>query len=374
MISIVIPALNEEGIVGKTVKSVPIEKLRENGIDVEIVVVNNASTDNTAQEASEAGARVVLGKKRGYGNAYLKGFSEAQGDIIVMGDADGTYPFEITYEFIQPILKGEADFVMGSRLKGDIKKGAMPALHRYIGNPFLTWMLNTLFGAKISDSHCGMRALKKETIKELNLKSAGMEFASEMVIEAARKNIKIAEIPITYYPREGESKLSSFADGWRHLRFMMLYRPTPFLLGPGIVVLILGIALSLGIALGFQSRLHSLILGSLLLIIGYQMLLAWIQFGAFGEVYGITKTSPTIKKIMNYHSLGRELGLGLILLLAGIAVGLKVLFSWSAGGFGALSQIQYSVMALILSILGIQTIFSGMFLSLLLLNYEDKTN
>jgi glycosyltransferase involved in cell wall biosynthesis len=374
MISIVIPALNEEGIVGKTVKSVPIEKLRENGLEVEIVVVNNASTDNTAQEASEAGARVVLGKKRGYGNAYLKGFSEAQGDIIVMGDADGTYPFEITYEFIQPILKGEADFVMGSRLKGDIKKGAMPALHRYIGNPFLTWMLNTLFGAKISDSHCGMRALKKETIEELNLKSAGMEFASEMVIEAARKNIKIAEIPITYYPREGESKLSSFADGWRHLRFMMLYRPTPFLLGPGIVVLILGIALSLGIALGFQSRLHSLILGSLLLIIGYQMLLAWIQFGAFGEVYGITKTSPTIKKIMNYHSLGRELGLGLILLLAGIAVGLKVLFSWSAGGFGALSQIQYSVMALILSILGIQTIFSGMFLSLLLLNYEDKTN
>ncbi len=374
MISIVIPALNEEGIVGKTVKSVPVEKLRKNGLDVEIVVVNNASTDNTAQEASEAGARVVLGKKRGYGNAYLKGFSEAKGDIIVMGDADGTYPFEITYEFIQPILKGEADFVMGSRLKGDIKKGAMPALHRYIGNPFLTWMLNSLFGAGISDSHCGMRALKKETIKKLDLKSGGMEFASEMVIEAARKNIKIAEIPINYYPREGESKLSSFADGWRHLRFMMLYRPTPFLLGPGIIVLILGITLTLGVALGFQSRLHTFILGSLLLIIGYQMLLAWIQFGAFGEVYGITKTSPTIKKIMNYHSLGRELGLGLILLLAGVAVGLKVLFSWSAGGFGALSQIQYSIMALILSILGIQTIFSGMFLSLLLLNYDEESD
>ena len=374
MISVVIPALNEEGIVGKTVKSVPVEKLRENGLDVEIVVVNNASTDNTAQEASEAGARVVLGKKRGYGNAYLKGFSEAKGDIVVMGDADGTYPFEITYEFIQPILNGEADFVMGSRLKGDIKKGAMPALHRYIGNPFLTWMLNSLFGAGISDSHCGMRAIKKETLEELNLKSGGMEFASEMVIEAARKNIKIAEIPINYYPREGESKLSSFADGWRHLRFMMLYRPTPFLLGPGIIVLIVGIALTLGVALGFQSRLHTFILGSLLLIIGYQMLLAWIQFGAFGEIYGITKTSPTIKKIMNYHSLGRELGLGLILLLAGVAVGLKVLFSWSAVGFGALSQIQYSVMALILSILGIQTIFSGMFLSLLLLNYEDKTD
>lgn len=373
MISIVIPALNEEGIVGKTVSTVPVEKLRQNGLDVEIVVVDNASTDNTAQEAREAGARVVYGEKRGYGNAYLKGFGEAKGDIIVMGDADGTYPFQIIYEFIQPILKGEADFVMGSRLKGDIKKGAMPALHKYIGNPFLTWLLNALFKAGISDSHCGMRALKKETIAELGLKSPGMEFASEMVIEAARKNVKIAEIPIDYYPREGESKLSSFTDGWRHVRFMMLYRPTPFLLIPGIIVLLMGIVFFIGVILQ-EYRMHSLILGSLLLIIGYQMLLAWIQFGAFGAVYGITKTSKRIKKFMNYHSLGRELGIGLILLIAGVAVGIKILFSWSQVGFGALAQIQYVVMAMILSILGIQTIFSGMFLSLLLLNYDEESD
>lgn len=370
-ISIVIPALNEEGIVGKTVKSVPVEKLKKNGLDVEIVVVDNASTDNTAQEAREAGARVVYGEKRGYGNAYLKGFSEAKGDIVVMGDADGTYPFEMTYEFIQPILNGEADFVMGSRLKGEIKEGAMPALHKYIGNPFLTWVLNALFHAGISDAHCGMRAIKKDVLDDLHLKSSGMEFASEMVIEAARKNVKITEIPITYYPREGESKLSSFSDGWRHLRFMMLYRPTPFLLGPGIVVLLLGIILTIGVFIGFQSRLHTFILGSLLLIIGYQMLLAWIHFGAFGEVYGVTRGSSIVKKIMNYHSLGRELFLGLLLLVAGVLVGLKVIFSWSAVGFGALSQIQYAMLALILSILGIQTIFSGMFLSLLLLNKDD---
>lgn len=372
-ISIVIPALNEEGIVGKTVKSVPVEKLKENGLDVEIVVVDNASTDNTAQEAREAGARVVYGEKRGYGNAYLKGFSEAEGDIIVMGDADGTYPFEMTYEFIQPILKGEADFVMGSRLKGEIKPGAMPALHKYIGNPFLTWMLNTLFKAGISDSHCGMRAIKKDTINKLGLKSPGMEFASEMVIEAARNNVKIAEIPITYYPREGESKLSSFADGWRHVRFMMLYRPTPFLLIPGIVVLFMGIVFFAGVILR-QYGMHSLILGSLLFLIGYQMLLAWIQFGAFGAVYGITRTSPTIRKVMNYHSLGRELLLGLVFLAAGALVGLKVLLSWSAVGFGSLSQIQFVVVALIFSILGIQTIFSGMFLSLLLLNDKCRAD
>jgi len=370
-ISIVIPALNEEGIVGKTVKSVPVEKLRENGLEVEIVVVDNASTDNTAQEARDAGARVVFGEKRGYGNAYLKGFSEAKGDIIVMGDADGTYPFQMTYEFIQPILRGEADFVMGSRLKGDIKKGAMPALHKYIGNPFLTWMLNFLFKAGISDAHCGMRAIKKDTVNKLGLKSPGMEFASEMVIEAARKNVKMAEIPITYYPRGGESKLSSFSDGWRHVRFMMLYRPTPFLLIPSFVILIMGGAFFAGVLLR-QYGMHSLILGSLLLIIGYQIFLAWIHFGAFGSIYGVSKSSGTIKKFMNYHSLGRELFIGLLLLALGVLVGLKVFYSWFAVGFGTLSQIQYAMVALILSILGIQTIFSGMFLSLLLLSNSDK--
>ncbi len=373
-ISIVIPALNEEGIVGKTVKTVPVDKLKKNGLETEIIVVDNASTDNTAKEAEQAGARVVFGSKRGYGNAYLAGFKEADGDIIVMGDADGTYPFQITYEFIQPILNGEADFVMGSRLKGDIKAGAMPALHRYVGNPFLTWVLNKLFGAGISDAHCGMRAIKKDTLDKLNLKSGGMEFASEMVIESARKDVKIAEIPITYYPREGESKLSSFADGWRHLRFMMLYRPTPFLLGPGLLAFAVGIILTLTVALQGQSRLHTLILGSLLLIIGYQMLLAWIHFGAFGTVYGFSKSSGIVKTIMNYHSLGRELSIGLILLAAGVIGGLYVLYSWSAVGYGSLFQIQYAMMALILSILGIQTIFNGMFLSLLLLEKDYRND
>jgi hypothetical protein len=373
-ISIVIPALNEEGIVGKTVRTVPLDKLHENGLETEIIVVDNASTDNTAKEAEEAGARVVLGSKRGYGNAYLKGFSEATGDIVVMGDADGTYPFQITYEFIQPILKGEADFVMGSRLKGDIKEGAMPALHKYIGNPFLTWVLNKLFGTGISDAHCGMRAIKKDTLDDLHLKSGGMEFASEMVIEAARKNVKIAEIPITYYPREGESKLSSFADGWRHLRFMMLYRPTPFLLGPGLIALAVGVILTLTVAIQGDSRLHTLILGSLLLIIGYQMLLAWIHFGAFGTVYGFSKSSGIVKKIMSYHSLGRELSIGLIFLAAGVVGGLYVLYSWSAVGFGSLYQVQYAMLAMMLTIIGIQTIFSGMFLSLLLLANDYKTD
>ncbi|HOI40059.1 MAG TPA: glycosyltransferase family 2 protein [Methanobacterium sp.] len=366
-VSVVIPALNEEGIVGKTVKSVPIKKLKDAGFETEIIVVDNASEDNTADEAKAAGARVVYQENRGYGNAYLKGFSEASGDIIVMGDADGTYPFDEMTEFIQPILTENADFVMGSRLKGDIKKGAMPALHRYIGNPFLTWVLNVLFSTGISDAHCGMRAMTKETWNKLNLHTSGMEFASEMVIEASRLDIKIVEVPITYYPREGESKLSSFSDGWRHLRFMMLYRPSPFLLLPGVVALILGVSLTTVVWLMGQSRMHSLILGGLMLVVGYQLLLSWIYFAAFGVTYGFSSKSNLINKVMNYHSLEKELILGVFLLAIGIILGLNVINSWSTVGFGALFEIQNAILAMILSILGIQTIFSGMFLSLLLL-------
>lgn len=373
-LSVVIPALNEEGIVGKTVQTVPLKKLNEIGLETEILVVDNASTDNTAKEASEAGARVVLENKRGYGNAYLRGFKEAQGDIIVMGDADGTYPFDEMAEFIQPILKGEAEFVMGSRLKGDIRPGAMPALHKYIGNPFLTWVLNALFHTGISDAHCGMRAMTREALNKMPLKTTGMEFASEMVIEASRKKLKISEVPITYYPRGGESKLSSFSDGWRHLRFMMMYRPGPFLLIPGAVALFLGILLTAIVMIQGISRMHSLILGGLLLLFGYQMLLSWLYFGAFGATYGFSRSSGTIKKLMNYHSLEKELFLGVVLLAIGIIIGLNVLYNWSIGGFGSLYQLQSTVLAMILSILGIQTIFSGMFLSLLLLNKEDKRN
>nr|WP_243687913.1 glycosyltransferase family 2 protein [Methanobacterium formicicum] len=275
----------------------PSKKLNDIGLETEIVVVDNASTDNTSKEASEAGARVVLETNRGYGNAYLRGFKEATGDIMVMGDADGTYPFDEMVEFIQPILKGDAEFVMGSRLKGDIRPGAMPALHKYIGNPFLTWVLNVLFHTGISDAHCGMRAMTKEAWGKLNLKTNGMEFASEMVIEASRQKLRIAEIPITYYPREGESKLSSFSDGWRHLRFMMLYRPGPFLLIPGVIALIFGAALTLLVWIQGISRMHSLILGGILVLTGYQLLLSWFYFGAFGATYGYSSSSGIKKKI-----------------------------------------------------------------------------
>ena len=221
-VSFVIPALNEEGVVGKTIRRIPVKEIEEAGYTVEIIVVNNNSTDNTAQEASDAGATVVLEEKRGYGNAYLRGFKEATGDIIIMGDADGTYPLEQSMDFINYLVDDNCDFVIGSRFDGTIEDGAMPALHQYIGNPLLTKMLNILFHSDYSDTHCGMRAFTREALDKMDLKAPGMEFAIEMVIEASEKGLHIKEVPIRYKKRGGgEAKLSSFDDGWRHVKYML---------------------------------------------------------------------------------------------------------------------------------------------------------
>ena len=221
-VSIVIPALNEEGVVGSTIESIPVDEIINAGYDLEILVVNNNSTDNTAKEAEDAGAKVIFETKRGYGNAYLRGFKEATGDIIIMGDADGTYPLDQSLKFIDCIVKEDYDFIMGSRFDGSIEKGAMPSLHQYIGNPLLTLMLNVLFHSNYSDTHCGMRAIKRVALDKLNLKSPGMEFAIEMVIEASEKNLSLKEVPIDYKCRGGgEAKLNSFNDGWRHISYML---------------------------------------------------------------------------------------------------------------------------------------------------------
>ena len=266
----IIPTRNEAETICECIQRAELA-FAKSGLEGEVIVADSSS-DKTASIAASCGARVVRPEKLGYGNAYLAGFREAQGDFIVLMDGDLTYDPGAIQGMIALLQSGSYDMVMGSRLKGEILPGAMPALHRYIGNPILTWVLNQLFSTGISDAHCGLRAITREGLKKLSLKSGGMEFASEMVIEAASKDLRIAEVPITYYPRKGDSKLHSFTDGWRHLRFMMLYRPVPFLLVPGLLALGLGLVLAVGVYLQGGSRMHSMILGGLLLIIGYQML------------------------------------------------------------------------------------------------------
>ncbi len=368
-VSLIIPTRNEAATICECIERAK-QVFLKMGLEGEILV-SDSSTDDTPNLARSCGARVIKPDKLGYGNAYLAGFDQARGEYIVMMDGDLTYDPGDMESMISLLQGGRCDLVMGSRLRGRILPGAMPALHRYIGNPVLTWILNMLFSAGISDAHCGLRAITRPALKSLGLRSGGMEFASEMLIEAAGSNLRICEVPIVYYPRQGASKLNSFTDGWRHLRFMMLYRPAPFLLFPGLLAIILGLLLAVEVYLSDGSRMHSLILGGLLVIIGYQMLLGGLYFRAFAAFYRQSH-SGRIKRLTSYHSLEKELLLGLLLLAGGVAVGGQVLLSWGASGFGALYAAQNAMMAMILCILGIQTLFSGTFISLLLLQSSQQ--
>ncbi|MGB2695138.1 MAG: glycosyltransferase family 2 protein, partial [Dehalococcoidia bacterium] len=237
-VSVVIPCLNEVETIATCVAKAK-RSMEDANLRGEVIVSDNGSDDGSPEIAEAAGARVIRTSERGYGNAYHAGFAAAHGRYIVMGDGDDTYPFELTAEFIESLDQG-ADLVMGSRLKGKIHKGAMPALHRYVGNPILTGILNVMYRSGVSDAHCGMRAFRREALERLDLRMPGMEFASEMVIRAAKEGLDVREIPIEYRPRRGESKLNSFRDGWRHLRFLLVHSPTHLFLLPGLILLALG--------------------------------------------------------------------------------------------------------------------------------------
>ncbi|HLX21319.1 MAG TPA: glycosyltransferase family 2 protein, partial [Gaiellaceae bacterium] len=283
-VSVVIPCLNEaEGIVAVVTEAQ--EALRAAGLSGEVVVVDNASEDDSAELARAAGATIVLEPRRGYGSAYLAGLAAARGDYVVMVDADGTYPLDRLGEFVER-LRGGADMVLGSRFQGRIEPGAMPWPNRYLGNPFLTGMLNLLFRSGVSDAHCGLRAVRREVLPTLQLSATGMEFASEMVIKAGKRRMRIEEVPIGYRVRIGESKLARFSDAWRHVRFMLVYSPAFLFVLPG------GIAAAGGlvglVVLGSMRHLSDNWTGvsvafSVLTIVG----LGVIQLGLFARTYAV---------------------------------------------------------------------------------------
>src|SRR5579862_170163 len=236
-VSVVIPCLNEAETIAQCVSSA-LEVLDRNGISGEVIVSDNGSEDASARLAAAAGAVVVHEPERGYGSAYLAGFAAARGRYILMADADLTYDFAEIPRFVAELESG-ADLVIGNRMK-NIHPGAMPWHHRYIGNPLLSGFLNLLFRTGVDDAHCGMRALRRDRLPQLDLRTTGMEFASEMVIRAAKEHLEIRQFPIEYHPRGGESKLSSFRDGWRHLRFLLVHSPNHLFIFPGALLAGLG--------------------------------------------------------------------------------------------------------------------------------------
>lgn len=376
-ISVVLPCLNEEKTVGICVKKAK-EVLKKAKISGEVIVCDNGSSDNSVKLAKKAGAVVIPESRKGYGSAYLAGFRAAKGEWLVMGDSDGTYDFSDVSKLIKPLGKG-FDLVIGSRLKGRIKKGAMPWLNRYLGTPFLNFFLRLFYQIKISDSQSGMRAFTRQAFDKLRLKTLGMEFASEMLVRASREGLKITEVPIDYSLRQAPTKLSRFRDAWRHVRFMLLFAPTYMFLLPGGFFMGLGL---LGLVLlapgpfcfssGYCLDFHTMILASMLVLLGYQVIMLGVYAKAFSYVTGIDKGGWTINTTLRYFQLEKGIVLGFTVTLIGLAIGFVTLFNWAKVGFGALWAIRPAVFSLTLLVLGIQIIFSSFFLSILGLERKTK--
>jgi glycosyltransferase involved in cell wall biosynthesis len=371
-VSVVIPCLNEAETIAECVHRAR-RALDASQISGEIIVVDNGSEDGSAELALAAGARVVGERRRGYGNAYMAGFAAAGGSYLVMADADLTYDFDEIPRFVAELADG-ADLVIGNRMD-NIHPGAMPWLHRYIGNPLLSGFLNLLFRTGVDDAHCGMRALRREALPRLDLRTTGMEFASEMVIRAAKEKLEIRQFPIQYLPRGGVSKLSSFRDGWRHLRFLLVHSPTYLFILPGAVMALVGgvaeiIVIDRLAVFGREWDIHALIAGSLLAIVGAQVVALGVCAHAYGT-YFMGEKDRWFDRLRSRYRLEHGLALGALIASAGFVIGAFIAIAWAREGFGALAYEQLAVLAATLIIVGIQIVFSSFLISILGLRRRD---
>jgi glycosyltransferase involved in cell wall biosynthesis len=371
LVSVVMPCLDEAAAVGRCVEKAR-AALAAMGVAGEVVVVDNGSSDGSPEIAARAGARVVHEARRGYGSAYLRGFQEARGRYLVMGDADDTYDFADIPRFIAPLLAGGCDMVMGTRLKGEILPGAMPWTHRWIGNPILSGMLKLLYHTRISDSHCGMRAFSRAAYERMALRTTGMEFASEMVVNALRAELRIEEIPITYHLRQGTSKLSGLRDAWRHVRFMLLFSPSYLFQLPGLALILLGGFLVLALAggprriFGHVWDFHPLLFGALALILGYNLIVFDVLAKTFSMGAGLARPRQWLRRF-EIFTLERGLAIGALVFLAGAGLEAKIVLDWVVSGFGPLMAVRGITVGMTAMVLGLQTVFASFLVSLMLI-------
>jgi hypothetical protein len=372
-LSVVIPCLNEAESIGLVVEKAR-RTMESEGISGEVVVADNGSTDGSAELAAAAGARVVHEPRKGYGSAYLAGFDAAEGTYVLMGDGDDTYDFTQLGRFIGP-LHGGADMVIGNRMHS-LQPGSMPWLHRYVGNPLLTGILNLFFHTGVGDAHCGMRAFRRDLLPALDLRTTGMEFASELVIRSSKLDLDVREVDIEYHPRKGESKLSSFSDGWRHLRFLLVHSPTWLFLIPGTALVVLGVLMGVIVMTGveFLGRVwdvHALIAASLTTIVGTQVL----QIGMFGRAYAayyLGEHDPAFDRIRDRLRLEHGLIAGGLILLAGLVACIVIAVAWLSRGFGELSEQKLAIVGMTLVVIGTQIVFGSFFLSVLGLSRRPR--
>ena len=373
-LSIVMPCLNE----AETVETCIIKAnrfLKAHNIDGEVIVADNGSTDGSQELAQKAGAIVVHVPEKGYGNALIGGIEASKADYIIMGDADNSYDFSDLSAFLNALDTG-FDLVMGNRFTGGIKSGAMPFLHRYLGNPVLSWLGRLFFNNKVGDFHCGLRGFRREAIMSLNLQTTGMEFASEMIVKASLYGLKITEVPTILYPdgRNRSPHLNTWSDGWRHLRFLLLYSPRWLFYYPGIALMVLGLALSTWllpqprIIGSLTLDINTLMYAALLSILGLQTVIFSLLTRVFAISVGLLPEDTDMQTLLRWGSLGKGIMISFFMIVLGLMSSIGALAYWSANLFGAIDptfSMRLVIPGTILFAMGFQILLSSFFLSIL---------
>jgi len=373
-LSIVMPCLNEAETIGVCVKAAK-AFLEAHGLRGEVIVADNGSIDGSQQIANALGARIVAVPNRGYGAALIGGISAARGRFVAMGDADDSYDFAGLMPFVAALRDG-ADLVMGNRFKGGIAAGAMPPLHRWLGNPVLSFLGRTFFATDIGDFHCGLRAFRRERMLGLGLTAPGMEFASEMVVKAAIEQLDIREVPTTLRP-DGRSRaphLRTWRDGWRHLRFLLIYAPKWLLLYPGLALAALGLLGVFGLAPGdlrlghVQLGVHTMIFAAMAVLMGSQLVGLSLLAQRYGAIAGLWPEGGAMRRVRNWFSVERACLAGGTMLALGILGAAAATAIWASRGFGDMNParlMRLTIPSMLLSCLGLQTVVTAFFIGLM---------
>ncbi len=369
-LTILMPCLNEAETLETCIRKAQ-TFLTENHVDGEILIADNGSTDGSREIAERCGARVEPVPERGYGAALIGGCNAARGKYVIMGDADDSYDFLHLMPFMEKLREGY-DLVMGNRFKGGIEPGAMPPLHRYLGNPVLSFLARLFFPSKIHDYHCGLRGYNTESIRKLGLMTTGMEYASEMVVKATLNHLKIAEVPTTL-KKDGRSKpphLRSWSDGWRHLKFLLMHSPNWLFLYPGMLFFLLGLIMVIVLLFGEVGvfGIHTMMYGAVAVILGFNLIMFSMFTKCYARVSGFIPAEDKISRFLAKTTTEKGILAGLLLFLAGLILTIVAVVLWGKTGFGALEperMMRLTIPAMLLLVIGLEVVFASFFIGIL---------
>ena len=382
-LTILMPCLNEAETIQSCVRKA-IRFLAESGINGEVLVADNGSSDGSQRLAEQLGARVVSVARRGYGAALIAGIEAAAGQFVIMGDADDSYDFTALTPFVAELRAGQ-ELVIGNRFRGRIEPGAMPMLNRYLGNPLLSWIGRIFFSIPLGDFHCGLRGFSRQAVRHLGLRATGMEFASEMIVKASLSGLKISEVPTTLSPdgRSRDPHLRRWRDGWRHLRFFLLHSPRWLFLYPGLLFIAIGLIATgslwsgpVELAPHVAIDIHSLVAGCFAIIIGSQLVMFGVLARKYAMVEGFLPPASSFKQTLSGLTLERVVVYGIIILLLGLSGSLWAVYSWMAIGFGPITYndtMRVLVVSLTAVVIAVQMIASAFLISIFEIRHVTQT-